>query len=857
MKSPPAHIRKIYAVPHFHFDLEWWKVKSGYATNSCRIMRKAVQMLKAYPHFRYTVDQVEAFRPFWDKHPEERAFLQQAVNEGRVEMVGGTLAAPDENLPLGESLIRQYLLGKTFVREHFGQEVVTGWEIDCFGHPRQLPQILRKCGFLYFAFARGMQPPFREHPILFHWEAPDGSRVLTWWMAAHYSGFPSVPAKDKILFRLYTKELEGRLDYEGRRSPTNFLPIPFGTDFTVPTDAWIRFASSWNEGQKSGAVPDRPPIEFATPQEVFARVDAKTLATMNDDLNPVFTGCYESRMKLKKLARRHQHRLLALEKLVASLPEEIRPDLRSNFRRAWSEVVQNDFHDILCGTGTDAVYRSALDRYAKAQRIADGVESRAFAALASYDQGGRQRLALFHPLNWPEEVVVSLPWAGVSLQQGNRKLPAQTERGKSLVRVPLRAMELTCLELVPQKKAAPPFKVSLENRVVITPHLHVHFDPAFRGIARVSNPEGRTLLKADGRMIGEPIAYEDAGNLWTIQETGASTDFTAAEREAVVEATGPVRCVVRTVFRVPGLKMKTRYVFYPHRPYLDIEYDFASRLSHQRLQALFPRRGQLITEAPFHALERDGDGIFPVQMAAALQEAEQGYAILTRGNPSVEARGSQVAVTLIRSVGLLPASLLKFLLKNRQIVWRSLREAYRLQKEGLWLFEWALYPIHGLMLREWASKGAKEWDGAAAALDHLLPFLRGDRPASLEHGRHRFRLRLFFYRGDYKQAGVFHEGWAFNAPPIGRLGRFDPKTFPRSHWPEKDKGAIAVAFKMAEDGQGRVLRVYDPYGEGSALEASRVGQAQLTPCDMLERPTGRPVTSAAVPPWAIESYRVP
>jgi alpha-mannosidase len=131
---------EIFGIPHFHFDFEWWKTKEGYAKDVLEILRKAVELLEKYPNFKFTIDTATAVEPALE-NPELIKRLRKLATERRVEFVGGTLVAPDENLPCGESLIRQFLAGKKFLREKFGVECQTGWLIDEFGHTVQLPQI--------------------------------------------------------------------------------------------------------------------------------------------------------------------------------------------------------------------------------------------------------------------------------------------------------------------------------------------------------------------------------------------------------------------------------------------------------------------------------------------------------------------------------------------------------------------------------------------------------------------------------------------------------------------------------------------------------------------------------------------
>ena len=62
----------------------------------------------------------------------------------------------DNNIPSGESIVRQYLLSKSYFRESLGYDVTTGWGLDTFGHNAQMPQILKLAGMKSYWFQRGV-----------------------------------------------------------------------------------------------------------------------------------------------------------------------------------------------------------------------------------------------------------------------------------------------------------------------------------------------------------------------------------------------------------------------------------------------------------------------------------------------------------------------------------------------------------------------------------------------------------------------------------------------------------------------------------------------------------------------------
>ena len=94
--------------------------------------------------------------------------------------VGGMWVESDTNMPGGEALVRQFLLGKAFFREEFGMEPEEVWLPDSFGYSAAMPQIARKAGDRWFLTQKASWNDTNRMPHhSFLWEGIDGSRIFT------------------------------------------------------------------------------------------------------------------------------------------------------------------------------------------------------------------------------------------------------------------------------------------------------------------------------------------------------------------------------------------------------------------------------------------------------------------------------------------------------------------------------------------------------------------------------------------------------------------------------------------------------------------------------------------------------
>ena len=86
----------------------------------------------------------------------------------------------DCNLISGESMVRQFLHGKNFFMDEFGEDVKNLWIPDVFGYSAAMPQIIRQAGCDYFLTQKISWSWSNKFPYhTFNWRGIDGSEVLT------------------------------------------------------------------------------------------------------------------------------------------------------------------------------------------------------------------------------------------------------------------------------------------------------------------------------------------------------------------------------------------------------------------------------------------------------------------------------------------------------------------------------------------------------------------------------------------------------------------------------------------------------------------------------------------------------
>src|SRR5579863_567787 len=165
-----------------HIDAAWLWPWTETVDVVKRTFGTALQLLYEYPQYTYTQSAAAYNEWMAQKYPDMNAEIKKRIQEGRWEIVGGMWVEPDLNMPDGESLVRQLLVGKRWYKQAYGVDVRIGWNPDSFGYTWQLPQIYKKSGVDYFVTQKMTWNDTNQLPFkLFWWESPDGSKVLAYF----------------------------------------------------------------------------------------------------------------------------------------------------------------------------------------------------------------------------------------------------------------------------------------------------------------------------------------------------------------------------------------------------------------------------------------------------------------------------------------------------------------------------------------------------------------------------------------------------------------------------------------------------------------------------------------------------
>src|SRR5581483_55424 len=291
-------------IPHTHWEGAVYKTREEYIEEGLPHIATALNLLKRYPDYRFTLDQMCYVRPFLERYPSEVTAFRQFLAEGRLQIVGGTDTMHDNNIPSGESIVRQFLLAKSYFRGALGYDVTSGWALDTYGHNAQMPQILRLAGMKSYWFQRG---PAADAPSEFLWEGLDGTRIPAFWLPFSYGLAYGLPSAEPEFDRLLDHNFELLTPYS--HGPERVLLA--GADVSEPEEALPPMIAQFD---RSGRASFR--VQFAVPAEFAALVAERSdHLVIRGELNPVLQGAYSARPELKILMRNMESKLTTAEKM--------------------------------------------------------------------------------------------------------------------------------------------------------------------------------------------------------------------------------------------------------------------------------------------------------------------------------------------------------------------------------------------------------------------------------------------------------------------------------------------------------------------------------------------------------------
>lgn len=357
----------IAAVGHAHLDTGWlWPIRET-RRKAVRTFTNAVRLLEQNPTAVFCHSQAQHYDWVREDAPEIFEKVSRLVESGRWEPIGGMWVETDLNLPSGESLIRQFVLGRQAFASWFGDSVAQrcgsgGFLPDDFGYPGNVPQIVRHCGGRWF-FSQKMSwnesNRFPHHT--FWWEGIDGSRVFTHFSPVETYNAIVTPSQVRFAERNFSDHLG---------ASQSLLLYGHGDGGGGPTQQMIdrvERTSWWSE---------LPEVHFDTVAGFFERAESEYGLDAPTWVGEMYLekhrGTYSSQIGTKWGNRRCERLMSELEMWTVCRARDGESSAAER-TALWRRILTQQFHDILPGSSIAWVHDDAEREHAS---IADSINVR-------------------------------------------------------------------------------------------------------------------------------------------------------------------------------------------------------------------------------------------------------------------------------------------------------------------------------------------------------------------------------------------------------------------------------------------------------------------------------------------------
>lgn len=375
-------------IGHTHIDVAWEWPLAQTREKVLRSFSTVLALMKKYPEYKFMSSQPQLYKFLMEESPELYGEVKEMVKQGRWEVEGGMWVEADCNLSSGESLVRQFLYGKRFIKEEFGVDSRVLWLPDVFGYSAALPQIMQKCGVDKFITSKIGWNEMNKMPYdTFIWHGIDNTPVFTYFMTAQDKVRGKKPATNVTYnAKLNANQLRGAYDRYQQKELYDDVLITFG--YGDGGGGPIRKDLEYYDRLKYG-IPGTSTAKMGYAGEFLENVRQKTV---NDPKIPHWSGelylefhrgTYTSQARNKRYNRKSEFMLQRAETLALISRQLCGKEYpKTDLQNSWETVLLNQFHDIIPGSSIKEVYEVSREQYEQIGKVGNGIIESAVKAIA-------------------------------------------------------------------------------------------------------------------------------------------------------------------------------------------------------------------------------------------------------------------------------------------------------------------------------------------------------------------------------------------------------------------------------------------------------------------------------------------
>jgi len=587
----------IIGIGHAHIDVAWlWQL--GHTRRKCgRTFSNVLRLMEQYPDYHFTQSQPQLYKYTEQHYPEIFEGIKARVKEGRWELIGGTWVEPDCNATGAESLARQFLLGRTYFRKHFGAiDTPVLWLPDTFGYSWALPQLIKQAGMKYFITHKMSWNQYNQMPFqILWWQGIDGTKVLTHFLTTPL-GFELLPFSTTYNAVISGEEIMGTWENFKQKETHNELitAYGYGDGGGGPTREMLENIASLAH------MPGAPRVRTGTVKEFMNGLEriGDDLPTWNGEFYlELHRGTLTSQARTKWHNRKSEFLLHDAEFVAALAAQMTDYDYpHETFNEAWELICLNQFHDILPGSSITPVYVDSNRDYARVRELGEEARDAALTALAKTLPSDAQVMAV-NPTSFGGERVGLLGESldGLVDMRDGRAVTTQPVADGTLVQLKnIDAFSIVALRsgTVSSTTSALLITESDDKIVFENTLMKITFDKSNGDITSLYDKEAEREVLADDAVGNQLLALEDRPLAWDAWDVDIFYDDRVEKIEGVTEIEvhehGPLRAglTVKRTYRSSSITQKI--YAYQHSKRIDFDTYIDWQQQHILLKVAFP-----------------------------------------------------------------------------------------------------------------------------------------------------------------------------------------------------------------------------------------------------------------------------
>lgn len=396
-KACPAtksNMINIHLVPHSHDDTGWLKTLDQYYYGSRNgIQHAGVQyildsvveeLLKDKTRRFIQVESAFFFKWYNEQTSAMKSNVKKLVEDGRLEFTGGGWSMNDEAAVHYQSVIDQFTVGLKLLSDTFGTcaRPRVGWQIDPFGHSREMASIFAQMGFdgEFFARMDWVEKKTRLDNVTAEmiWKASDDlgetAELFTGLLYNHYSAPPGFcfdnlcSDQPMIDGNSYDNNVKDKVDAfikyvntMAKSYRSSHLMVPMGDDFQYENalmnfknmDKLIKYVNARQaQGSKINVFYSTPACYLNSLHETLALTwptKTQDFLPYSTDMHSWWTGYYTSRPTQKRFERDGNH-FLQVTKQLTTLSNITTAEVTQNLDKLRQVMGIMQHHDAITGT---------------------------------------------------------------------------------------------------------------------------------------------------------------------------------------------------------------------------------------------------------------------------------------------------------------------------------------------------------------------------------------------------------------------------------------------------------------------------------------------------------------------------